>query len=52
MNALILASNRFTVLSEYVKLALNGIQIAAHITGITILRDQLEGDLLTPAANQ
>src|SRR5437764_491855 len=52
MNALIIASNRLTVLSDHVKLVLNGFQIAADITGISILRDQLKGDLLTTATNQ
>src|ERR1700740_1160395 len=52
MNALIIASTPGTMLFYHGKFVLDGFHIAAHITGIAILRDQLEGDLLTPAANQ
>lgn len=52
MNALIVTAYRLAMLFEHCELALQRDWIAVNVTGIAILRHQLERDLLTIASNQ
>src|SRR5260221_14748347 len=46
------SSQRFTMRFEHSELMPDRLQVTKHIAGIAILRDQLECDLLSAAANQ
>jgi hypothetical protein len=52
VDALVIAPDGFTVGFEHGELVLDRLQIAKHITGIGVLRDQFEGHLLAATANQ
>src|SRR5258708_26921587 len=52
MNTLIVASNSLAMFLEHRELVRNCSEVAKHVTGITILRHELERDLLTTASNQ
>src|SRR5205823_1873130 len=52
VDALVVASHCLTVLLEHRELVLQRLQVTAHITGIAILRYQLQRHLLTAATDQ
>ncbi len=52
MNAVEVASGGLAMPFEYGELVPDGRQIARHVTGICVLRDQFERDLFTVAPNQ
>src|SRR6266567_8819535 len=51
VDALVIAPDGFTVGFEHGKLVLDRLQIAKHVTGIGVLRDQFESHLFTSTAS-
>src|SRR5207302_3222268 len=52
MNALLITSHTLAMLFEHSKFLLHGGRIIAHVTGISVLRDQLERHFLAIAPDQ
>src|SRR5579885_2620076 len=52
MDAIVIAPDRLAMAFDHIELVLDGLKVAANIAGIAVLRDQLERDFLTTAANQ